>query len=160
MALGDPTIRAGAENALTVKVRVCDPLASTILRLSNVATPAVVERTRVPDNVPEPEARETVIEYLEAWLFAALRTFENSSLKLATGEGESSSPRFLFSVAVVGTLVRVSELGTPYSGKIPSTVAGVKLPVVWLNVSVEAGELRARFPEIELLAARLIVPPA
>jgi hypothetical protein len=66
VALGDPTIRAGAENALTVKVRVWDPLASTILRLSNVATPAVVERTRVPDSVPDPEARETVIEYLEA----------------------------------------------------------------------------------------------
>ena len=61
---------------------------------------------------------------------------------------------------MVGTLVRVSELGTPYSGEIPSTLAGVKLPLVWLNVSVEAGELRARFPEIALLAARLIVPPA
>jgi hypothetical protein len=29
-----------------------------------------------------------------------------------------------------------------------------------LKVKVEAGEFRARFPEIALLAARLIVPPA
>jgi hypothetical protein len=61
---------------------------------------------------------------------------------------------------VVGTLESVSELGTPYSADIPSTVAGVKLPEVWLNVKVDAGEFSARFPEITLLAARLIVPPA
>jgi hypothetical protein len=53
----------------------------------------------------------------------------------------------------------VSELGIPYSGDIPSTAAGVKLPEVWLNVKVDDGEFRARFPEIKLLAAKLIVPP-
>ena len=61
---------------------------------------------------------------------------------------------------MVGTLDKVRELGIPYSADIPSTVAGVKLPEVWLNVKVEAGELSARLPEITLLAARLIVPPA
>jgi hypothetical protein len=91
---------------------------------------------------------------------AAISAFENSSRNVATGEGLKSSPKVLFSVAVVGTLVRVSELGIPYSGEIPSTVAGVKLPEVWLNVKVAAGEFRARFPEITLLAARLIVPVA
>jgi hypothetical protein len=35
---------------------------------------------------------------------------------------------FLVSVAVVGTLERVRELGTPYSAEIPSTVPGVKDP--------------------------------
>ena len=79
---------------------------------------------------------------------------------MATGEGSKSCPRVLFSVAVVGTLERVRELGTPYSGEMPSTVPGVKDPEVWLKVNVAAGELRARFPEITLLAARLIVPPA
>jgi hypothetical protein len=131
-----------------------------ILKLSNVATPAVVERTSVPDTVPVPVARVTVIEYLEELLLAARRAFENSSLRVATGEGSKSTPRVLFSVCVVGTLDKVSELGTPYSGDIPSTAAGVKLPEVWLNVKVEAGEFRARFPEITLLAAKLIVPPA
>jgi hypothetical protein len=61
---------------------------------------------------------------------------------------------------VVGTLESVRELGTPYSGEIPSTVPGVKDPELWLKVSVAAGELRARFPETTLLAARLMVPPA
>ena len=56
--------------------------------------------------------------------------FENSSRNVATGEGLRSSPKVRFSVAVVGTLVSVSELGIPYSGDIPSTVAGVKLPEV------------------------------
>jgi hypothetical protein len=91
---------------------------------------------------------------------AAKRAFENSSLRVATGEGSKSTPRVLFSVCVVGTLDKVSEVGIPYSADIPSTVAGVKLPVVWLNVKVEAAEFRARFSEITLLAARLIVPPA
>ena len=79
---------------------------------------------------------------------------------MATGEGSKSCPRVLFSVAVVGTLERVRELGTPYSAEMPSTVPGVKDPEVWLKVNVAAGELRARFPEITLLAGRLIVPPA
>ena len=79
---------------------------------------------------------------------------------MATGEGSKSCPRVLFSVEVVGTLDSVSELGTPYSGEMPSTVPGVKEPEFWLKVSVAAEELRARFPEITLLAARLIVPPA
>ena len=79
---------------------------------------------------------------------------------MATGEGSKSCPSVLFSVEVVGTLERVRELGTPYSGEMPSTVPGVKEPELWLKVSVAAEELRARFPEITLLAARLIVPPA
>lgn len=79
---------------------------------------------------------------------------------MATGEGSKSCPSVLFSVAVVGTLESVRELGTPYSGEMPSTVPGVKEPELWLKVSVAAEELRARFPEITLLAARLMVPPA
>ena len=79
---------------------------------------------------------------------------------MATGEGSKSCPSVLFSVAVVGTLESVRELGTPYSGEMPSTVPGVKEPELWLKVSVAAEELRARFPEIALLAARLMVPPA
>jgi hypothetical protein len=130
-----------------------------ILRLSKLAAPEVVERTSVPVRVPDP-VRSTVIEYLEELLFAAVRAFENSSRSVASGTRLKTSPRVLFSVCVVGTLERVSELGTPYSADIPSTVAGVKLPEVWLNVKVDAGEFRARFPEITLLAARLIVPPA
>jgi hypothetical protein len=61
---------------------------------------------------------------------------------------------------VVGTLERVRELGTPYSGEMPSTVPGVNEPEVWLKVRVAAVEFRARFPETTLLPARLIVPPA
>jgi hypothetical protein len=131
-----------------------------ILRLSKLASPAVVERTSVPESVPDPVARMTVIEYLEDWLLVAKSVFENSSRIVTSGTKLNTSPSVLFSVWVVGTLVRVSELGIPYSGVIPSTVEGVKLPLVWLNVRVEAGEFRARFPEITLLAARLIVPPA
>jgi hypothetical protein len=59
-----------------------------------------------------------------------MSTFENSSRNVATGEGLKSSPKVRFSVCVVGTLDKVSELGIPYSGDIPSTVAGVKLPEV------------------------------
>jgi hypothetical protein len=61
---------------------------------------------------------------------------------------------------VVGTLERVRELGTPYSGEMPSTVPGVNEPEVWLKLRVEVGELSAKLPEITLLEARLIVPPA
>ena len=82
-----PTSCAGAEATDAVKVRVCDP-PLVILKLSNVATPAVVERTRVPETVPV--ALVTVIEYLEVLLLAARRAFENSSLRVATGEGSKS----------------------------------------------------------------------
>ena len=101
-----------------------------ILRLSKLAAPAVVERTSVPETVPEPVARVTVIEYREDRLFAAVKEFENSSRNVASGTRLKTSPRVLFSVCVVGTLERVSELGIPYSGDMPSTVAGVKLPEV------------------------------
>jgi hypothetical protein len=101
-----------------------------ILRLSKLATPAVVERTSVPETVPEPVALVTVIEYREDRLFAAVKAFENSSRNVASGTRLKGSPRVLFSVCVVGTLERVSELGIPYSGDMPSTVAGVKLPEV------------------------------
>jgi hypothetical protein len=101
-----------------------------ILRLSKLAAPAVVERTSVPERVPDPVARVTVIEYLEELLFAAVSAFENSSRNVASGTRLKTSPRVLFSVAVVGTLDKVSELGIPYSGEMPSTVAGVKLPEV------------------------------
>jgi hypothetical protein len=101
-----------------------------ILRLSKLATPAVVERTSVPETVPEPVALVTVIEYREDRLFAAVRAFENSSRNVASGTKLKTSPRVLFSVCVVGTLERVSELGIPYSGDMPSTVAGLKLPEV------------------------------
>jgi hypothetical protein len=90
VALGVPTSCAGAEATDAVKVRVCDPPVVIILKLSNVATPAVVERTSVPETVPSPVARVTVIEYLEALLLAARRAFENSSLRVATGEGLKS----------------------------------------------------------------------
>ena len=133
---------------------------SMIRKLSKLATPAVVERTSVPEIVPEPVARVTVMEYPEDWLFAAVNKFEYLSRRITSGTRLKVSPSVLFSVCVVGTLERVSELGTPYSADIPSTVAGVKLPEIWLNVKVDAGEFRARFPEITLLAARLIVPPA
>jgi hypothetical protein len=128
--------------------------------LSKLATPAVVERTKVPEIVPDPDSRVTVIEYFEAWLFVAVRGFEYLSRRVTSGTKLKTSPSVLFSVAAVGTLERVSELGTPYSGDIPSTVAGVKLPEDWLKVSAEAGEFNARFPEITLLAARLMLPPA
>ena len=88
MALGVPTSCAGAEATDAVKVRVCDPPVVIILKLSNVATPAVVERTSVPETVPV--ALVTVIEYLEELLLAARSAFENSSLRVATGEGSKS----------------------------------------------------------------------
>jgi hypothetical protein len=62
VALGEPTIRAGAEAEVAVKVRVCAPPPSMILKLSNVATPVVVDLTRVPETAPDPVARVTVIE--------------------------------------------------------------------------------------------------
>jgi hypothetical protein len=96
--------------------------------LSKVATPAEVDLTNVPETSPVPVARVTVIEYREAWLFADVSRLPNSSRKVTTGEGLKSSPIFLVSVAVVGTLERVRELGTPYSAEIPSTVPGVKDP--------------------------------
>jgi hypothetical protein len=65
VALGVPTIKAGAEIALAVKVSVWAPPVVMTRRLSNVATPAEVERTSVPESVPDPVARVTVIEYLE-----------------------------------------------------------------------------------------------
>ena len=99
-----------------------------ILRLSKLATPAVVERTSVPERVPDPEARVTVIEYLEDWLLAVISVFENSSRIVTSGTKLKTSPSVLFSVCVVGTLITVSVLGTPYSAVIPSTVPGVKLP--------------------------------
>jgi hypothetical protein len=98
--------------------------------LSKLATPAVVARTSVPERVPDPEARVTVIEKLEAIAFVAKRGFENSSRNVASGVKLKTSPRVLFSVCVVGTLDRVSELGTPYSAEIPSTLVGVKFPEV------------------------------
>jgi hypothetical protein len=101
-----------------------------ILRLSKLAAPAVVERTSVPERVPDPVARVTVIEYLAELLFAAVRAFENSSRNVASGAKLKTSPRVLFSVCVDGTLDRVSELGTPYSAEIPSTLVGVKVPEV------------------------------
>ena len=88
VALGVPTSCAGAEATDAVKVRVCDPPVVIILKLSNVATPAVVERTSVPETVPV--ALVTVIEYLEELLLAARSAFENSSLRVATGEGSKS----------------------------------------------------------------------
>jgi hypothetical protein len=63
-------------------------------------------------------------------LFAEVRGLENSSRKVASGTSPKTSSSVLFSVALVGTLAKVSELGTPYSGVIPSTVAGVKFPEV------------------------------
>ena len=131
-----------------------------IRKLSKLATPAVVERTSVPDTVPVPVARVTLIEYLEDWLFVAVRRFEYLSRRVTSGTKLNTSPSVLFSVVVVGTLVTVRELGTPYSGVIPSTVAGEKLAEDWLKVRVELGELSAKLPEITLLAARLIVPLA
>jgi hypothetical protein len=130
VALGEPTSVAGAEATDAVKVSVWAPGAEMILMLSKLATPAVVERTSVPETVPEPVALVTVIEYREDRLFAAVRAFENSSRSVASGTRLKTSPRVLFSVAVVGTLDKVSELGIPYSGDMPSTVAGVKLPEV------------------------------
>lgn len=132
-----------------------------ILRLSKLATPAVVDRTNVPETSPVPVARVTVIEYLDDWLFAEVRRLPNSSRSVTCGTRLKVSPRFLFSVCVVGTLDSVRELGTPYSGEIPSTVPGVKDPEFWVKVRDARGEFSARFPEIALVVAgKLIVCPA
>ena len=47
---------------MAVKVRVCAPVAVMILKLSNVATPAVADLMSVPETAPEPVARVTVTE--------------------------------------------------------------------------------------------------
>ena len=86
--------------------------------------------------------------------------WSNLSVKVTTGGGL----KLIFIAASIddptaGTSDRFTLLGTPYCAVMSSTVAGVKVPTVWLYVTAPL-VFRARFPVTELLFPRSIAPAA
>ena len=130
-------------------------------RLSKVATPPDEDVLEVvPVSSPSPEALVAVMVYPVERMLLGKSGWSNLSVKVTTGGGLKSV--FIDASTddpTAGTSDRFTLLGIPYCAVIPSTVAGVKVPTVWLYVTAPL-VFSARFPVIELLFPRSIAPTA